>query len=388
MDNLPNKLSNDKTDSSVDKATDSYSGSDDNKIEKANVASSIQLPEDELETTASIAQQSDIQLVDDSVERTYVSRSTVRKLLPAAIVIGLMLLEFIFCYKVAEDGGSLLGIQFLMGVPLFIGATTVYLASFRKPVTISRVFLLMFWLLLGILIISVPVLQEGTICIVMASPIIYVAMLLGGLGMRLICLKVWRTKALYSVALLPLLVLFAPFEPTPETYQVTNSVLINASPENIWQSINHIENIEPKGFYQKSKLLPFMQVPTPKSAITIWENDQWVRKCQWHGDIYFDEPLISQIPNRQLRWQFVFYPNSVPPKTLDDHVTINGEHFKLLHGQYDLEPIDSDTTKLTFNVTYRISTNLNFYAGFWGNWVMNEFVEDTLGLYKQRLEST
>ena len=62
-------------------------------------------------------------------------------------------------------------------------------------------------------------------------------------------------------------------------------------------------------------------------------------------------------------------------------------NFKLLHGQYDLEPVNNNMTRLTFNVTYRISTNMNFYAGFWGKWVMDEFVEDTLGLYKNRLES-
>lgn len=368
--------------SGIDKNDNERSLNNDNDI-----APATRLPEDEVATTRRITEKSDVEQAEKSIEQNYVPRSTVRKLLPIAIMLGLMLLEFIFCYKIAEDGGNLLSMQFLLGVPLFIGATTVYLASYRKPITTGRVFLLTFWLIVGILIISVPILKEGTICIVMASPVIYVALLLGGLSMRLVCLKVWKSKALYSVALLPLLVLFAPLEPMPETYQVTDTILINATPEQVWQTINNIDNIESAGFYQESQLLPFMQVPTPKSAITIWENNQWVRKCEWHGGIKFDEPLISQIPNRQLRWQFVFYPNSVPPKTLDDHVTINGEHFKLLHGQYDLEPINNNMTRLTFNVTYRISTNMNFYAGFWGKWVMDEFVEDTLGLYKNRLES-
>lgn len=368
--------------SGIDKNDNERSLNNDNDI-----APATRLPEDEVATTTRITEKSDVEQAEKSIEQNYVPRSTVRKLLPIAIMLGLMLLEFIFCYKIAEDGGNLLSMQFLLGVPLFIGATTVYLASYRKPITTGRVFLLTFWLIVGILIISVPILKEGTICIVMASPVIYVALLLGGLSMRLVCLKVWKSKALYSVALLPLLVLFAPLEPMPETYQVTDTILINATPEQVWQTINNIDNIESAGFYQESQLLPFMQVPTPKSAITIWENNQWVRKCEWHGGIKFDEPLISQIPNRQLRWQFVFYPNSVPPKTLDDHVTINGEHFKLLHGQYDLEPINNNMTRLTFNVTYRISTNMNFYAGFWGKWVMDEFVEDTLGLYKNRLES-
>lgn len=317
----------------------------------------------------------------------YEPRSRIRRALPLLLLLGLMLLSFIFCYRVAEDFSLLLGAQFLMGVPFFIGATTVYFASFNRPISKNRVFILTSWLLLGILVISMPILKEGVICIVMASPILYVSMMTGGFAMRSICLKMWRTKALLSVAFLPLLVLFVPLEQTSQTYQVTHSTLIAAPSAQIWQSINHITDIEPEEFYQESTLLPLMQVPTPKSAITQWENDQWVRKCKWHGDITFDEPLISQIPNRQLRWQFVFYPHSVPPKTLDDHVTINGEHFKLLQGQYDLEPIDNDHTKLTFTVTYRISTNMNFYAGFWGKWVMTEFVEDTLGLYQRRVES-
>ena len=196
-----------------------------------DIAPATRLPEDELVTTTRIAEQSDAEQAEESIEQGYVPRSTVRKLLPIVIMLGLMLSEFIFCYKVAEDGDNLLSIQFLLGTPLFIGATTVYLASYYKPITTSRVFLLTFWLVLGILVISVPILKEGTICIVMASPIIYVALLIGGLGMRLVCLKLWKTKALYSVALLPLLVLFAPLEPMPETYQVTDSILIQAAPE-------------------------------------------------------------------------------------------------------------------------------------------------------------
>lgn len=352
-----------------------------------DVANSTPLPDDDITMTSAIEQQSNDALYKKAVPKFYEPRSRLRRLVPAVLLVLIMILHFIFCYKVAESSNHLLSAQFLMGVPFFIGATTIYLASFDRPITTGRVFSLTFWVVLGILAISVPILGEGTICIVMASPIIYLAILFGGLGMQFICSKVWRTKNLYSIAFLPLLVLFVPLDSTPQTYQTSQSIVIKATPEQIWHSINHIDNIEPKGFYQESQLLPFMQVPTPKSAITVLENDQWVRKCAWHGGITFDEPLISQIPNRQLRWQFVFHPDSVPPKTLDDHVTINGEHFKLLLGQYDLEPIDNDTTKLTFNVTYRISTNMNFYAGFWGKWVMNEFVEDTLGLYKRRLES-
>ncbi len=71
-------------------------------------------------------------------------------------------------------------------------------------------------------------------------------------------------------------------------YQSEKSIIINAPPSQIWQSINHIENISADDFYQKSKLLPLMQVPTPKSAVTIYDDSkqQFVRKCQWQGNIF------------------------------------------------------------------------------------------------------
>lgn len=132
--------------------------------------------------------------------------------------------------------------------------------------------------------------------------------------------------------------------------------------------------------------MPFMRVPTPKSAVTVWQNNQKVRKCEWHSNIKFDEPIISEIPNKQLRWQFVFYPDSVPKGSLDDHVTINGGHFKLLTGQYDLEKLEEKQTRLTFRVNYRITTNINSYAGWWAKKVMTDFSKDVLTLYKNRLE--
>ncbi len=240
--------------------------------------------------------------------------------------------------------------------------------------------------MLVIIVISIPFLKEGVICLLMGAPILFLAMLMGATMMHLFCRFIWKSKALHGVALLPLVVLGLPIAPQNATYQVTNQVTIAATPAQVWQAINHVDTIAPQQFYTDSWLLPLLQVPPPKSAETVWQNGHWVRKSQWYGGIYFDEPIISQIPNRQLRWRFVFYPDSVPKGTLDDHVTINGEYFKLLLGQYDIIPIDATHTRLTFTGDYRISTNLNFYAGFWGKWVMQDFSKDVLTFYKRRLE--
>lgn len=315
----------------------------------------------------------------------YLPRTRLQKFLPLSVSLSAILL-FVLAHALAGWGDDLLSGQFLIGVPFFVGSWIAYFSNYQQKVAITTIVKRIAITLLVITIICAPLLKEGVICIVMASPILFIMMWLGGVLTHWFCHYIWQSKVMHSIALLPLLVLFVPLPETNHTYQSNHSIIINATPDKIWQAINNIDNIQTEEFYQNSQLLPFMQVPTPKSATTVLENGRWVRKCQWHKGIYFDEPIVSQIPNQQLRWQFVFYPDSVPPKTLDDHVTINGEHFKLLWGQYDITAINPQQSKLSFKVSYRVTTNINFYAGWWANLVMDEFNQDVLTLYKNRIE--
>lgn len=316
----------------------------------------------------------------------YHPRSRFQKILPAA-VFPVGLLVFVMGYWIAESNTDLLGVQFLIGTPFFIGSWVAYFNNYRHQARFATIAKHIGFVMFGIIGISGIILQEGIICIVMATPILMLAMLIGAWLTHVLCAHVWKSKALHSLIILPILVLFVPFSQQSTTYQSSNSIIIKAKPEQIWQTINHIDGIQAQEFYQHSWLMPLMKVPAPKSAITVWQDGKWVRKCQWHGNIRFDEPIISQIPNQQLRWQFVFYPDSVPPRTLDDHVTINGEHFKLLQGQYDIKAIDDEYSELKFQVSYQVSSSINFYAGWWANKVMSDFNQDVLILYKNRLQS-
>ncbi len=318
-------------------------------------------------------------------EPEYEERSLLRKLMPAIVMLSGVAV-FVFAHFIANSKTDLLSGQFLMGTPFFLGAWIAYFSGYKRPTTLGSISSTIFVLMVIILLISIPFLKEGIICLVMASPILFLFMWIGAICMHLFCKKIWKSKALHGFAFLPLLVLYAPLAQQAENYQQTASIVINATPEQIWQSVNHVEQVESESFYQSSKLLPFMGVPTPKSAITVMENGKPVRKCQWYGDIYFDEPIISQVPNQQLTWAFQFYEDSVPRGTLDDHVTINGEHFKLLTAKYDIQPINPTQSKLTLTVNYQINTNINGYASLWGKWVMSEFSEDILRFYKGQLE--
>lgn len=333
------------------------------------------LPEDNIEDN-----------IEEEMPPEYQQRSLLSRLLPAIVMMAAVMI-FVLCHFVAHSRVELLSGQFLIGSPLFLGAWVAYFSSYKQPVGLKKITKIIFVVMCIVIFISIPILKEGFICVIMASPILFSSMFFGALLMHAFCQKIWKSKALHAVVVLPIAILFLPITDKPTTYQHTQSTVIHATPAQIWTSINHVENINEQQFYQTSKLLPFMGVPAPKSAITVVEQGKLVRKCQWHGNIYFDEPIISQVPNQTLKWQFNFYEDSVPKGTLDDHVTLNGEHFKLLLGEYDITAIDETHSQLTFKVTYRITTNINFYAGIWGKWVMKEFSQDVLGLYKQRLET-
>lgn len=323
--------------------------------------------------------------VSNQPEVVYLPRTRLQKAMPLSII-GAGVLQFVFVHLIAGNSDDLLSGQFLIGAPFFVGAFISYLHNYYSPATLMGISESIILTILIIALISAPILREGAICIVMASPILFIAMWLGAYIMNVICRYIWKSKVMHSIALLPFLVLGVPLPETDTTYESHASIIIDAKPEAIWQQLNHITAISNDEFYQNSWLMPFMQVPAPKSAVTVLENGQWVRKCEWHKGIYFDEPIVAQIPNRHLRWQFVFYDDSVPKGALDDHVTINGEHFKLLWGQYDITPINAHQSQLSFKVSYRVTTNINFYAGRWANKVMNDFNEDVLTLYKNRLE--
>ena len=88
-----------------------------------------------------------------------------------------------------------------------------------------------------------------------------------------------------------------------------------------------------------------------------------------------------------MRWQYRFTPDSFPPRALDDHVRIGGEHFDLIDTEYSLQPRPDGTTTLRVAISYRVSTRFNWYARplaelFVGNFEKEE--ETALRFYARR----
>jgi hypothetical protein len=70
---------------------------------------------------------------------------------------------------------------------------------------------------------------------------------------------------------------------------------------------------------------------------------------------------------------------------LDEHVTLSGEHFELIDGNYLLTAKDGGTY-LTETTHWRISTQFNAYSRFLGNILISDTVSHLVNIMKIRSE--
>ena len=318
----------------------------------------------------------------EQAPQQYKPRSMLSKLLPILLLIALL-------FAIGFIGRSLEGMMtstFLVLTPFIFGALINYMVSYNQflPFKRSIKWLLIFY---GVLIaFSVLVLKEGSICVIIAAPLLMGCMITGALLMHLLCRYLWKpSKAIYSLAILPLLLMFVPEQLSTTHKSVEKSILIDAPVSTVWQQINHIEAITPSEF--KPNLLYAIGVPYPISGITKVSNGQKIRHSHWQKDIHFDGMIQESIPNQYLRWKYRFDANSIPKGALDDHVQLGGKYFDFQDTSYRLVPVNAQQTQLILKIDYRVSTEINFYTVQVANILLSDFARVILDLYKQRSEA-
>lgn len=321
------------------------------------------------------------QLSGQAVQQ-YKPRSVLSKLLPIILLVALL-------FAIGLLGRSLermMTSTFLVLTPLIFGALISYMTNYKKPLDFGRTIKWLFIFCAALIIFSMVVLKEGSICVIIASPILLGCMIIGALLMHLLCRYLWKpNKAVYSLAVLPLLLMFVPEQLSTTHKSVEKSILINAPIGTVWQQINHIEAIKPSEF--KPSLLYAIGVPYPISGISNVKNGEKIRHSHWQKDIHFDGMIQQSIPNQYLSWKYRFEPDSIPKGALDDHVQLGGKYFDFQNTSYRLVPVNAQQTQLILKIDYRVSTEINFYAVQVANILLNDFARVILDLYKQRSEA-
>lgn len=289
-----------------------------------------------------------------------------------------------FVHGLTAGAGPML-VSFLFIVPLAIGFWSVA----RLPVercTLARSIVLPWGPIALFLFVAALLMIEGSICLVLATPIFLAMASIGGLlGWVSMRFKPSRGST-HAVLVLPLLlgVVEQRAAIADEHGHSRQSVHVAASPEHIWRLINDARGIAPAEMAQGWAWR--IGVPYPVSALTVEDGGARIRKLRWQKGVHFDEPILDWDENRYIRWSYRFTPDSIPPGALDEHVEVGGRYFDLLDTSYRLDP-EGDGTRLTIEVNYRVSTHFNWYAVRLGDFLVDDAARTILDFYKRRTEA-
>jgi hypothetical protein len=286
------------------------------------------------------------------------------------------------------DAGSILNPMssaFMYMAPFAMGAVTVYSAEKLKrrswsyyiwaPMVASTL------MVLGTMAIMI----EGLICAVVIIPMIAIIGAIGGLVMGAICrLTNWPKQAVYSFAILPLLFGAVPPNEAGNNYYgvVERTIVVQASPEKIWQQIHEARDIKPEEVGHA--WMYRIGVPLPLAGVTEETSSQLVRRITMGKSVYFDQVSTDWKVNHHVNWRYRFYEDSFPPHAMDDHVKIGGPHFDVVDTEYTLTPKDAQSTELKVKMHYRINTEFNWYADPVAQLLIGNFEEVVLNFYSQR----
>lgn len=275
-------------------------------------------------------------------------------------------------------------------VPLATGYMSVrrYLSSVapEKPAWYKWLFLPWVSVLVS-MVFFVLVKWEGTICLLFASPIMLVFSLLGGVAGRLIWGRMQsRSPGTVSAIALPLLLLLVEAHiPSPWQIRTVNTEIFIHAPANlVWNNIKSVSAIRPAEL--PGSWVADIGFPRPVAATLSHEGIGGVRQASFTGGLLFTETVNNWEPNHDLRFSIHANTDSIPKTTLDEHVSIGGQYFDVLDGEYRLEQ-RPDGILLHLSSRERLSTHLNPYAAQWTDAVMRAIQNEILVVIRNRCEA-
>lgn len=295
-------------------------------------------------------------------------------------------LRFIFDVLPSSVEGPM-SVAFLVGTPFIVGAITIY--GYRGPSLKVSQMLFLPWVTTCLMLLGTAIaLLEGSICIAIMTPLFLACSSLGGIFMGG-CLHFAKsnTKPLLSIAFLPYLILFSEgsLSLKEETIQISESVVVEASPNQIWNEIMSAKEIQSEEL--PLSITHLIGVPKPLEGLNRITDGVEVRYSLWERGVNFKAVVKESIKDKYIKWEYSFDEKSFPKGSMDDHIAIGGKYFDLHNTSFTLTPLEEDKTKLTIHANYRINSAINFYAIPISKFLGVDFVKAILGLYKNRSEA-
>jgi hypothetical protein len=276
---------------------------------------------------------------------------------------------------------AVITVTFLGLVPFVIGYLAVYPAE--KPRIWYRVFVPWLPMLLVVAAAS-AVGWEGAICIIMSTPLLLVIASIGGVAAGLHRRR--RGYHAMAVAVLPFIV--APLETViPRPVRIESNVteiVMEAPVDVVWSHVIEVPAIT--AAEQRPALFTRIGFPRPISAELSREGVGGVRHARFEGNVVFTEVITNWVEHRLIGFTIDANTDEIPATTLDPHVTIGGEYFDVLTGEYRLVPLSDTQTRVILTSRHRVSTTLNPYTAWWARAIMRSIQDNILVVLRDRAE--
>jgi hypothetical protein len=258
------------------------------------------------------------------------------------------------------------GWALFVGSPFFLGLSAVLLFGLTRPRGFGSCMLVA--LVAGSVagVATIVLALEGAICLILAAPILFVLVLLGGVVGYAIQARPWAAfhapTLLLAVALtLPaLLAAETAADREPSLLEVTTTVEIDAPPERVWQNVVAFPPLpEPDDWVFGAG------IAYPTHATIHGTGVGAVRHCVFSTGTFvepievWDEPrllrfAVTDQPEPMTEWT----PYSIHPPHLDHYLVSR-------RGQFLLTPLPGGRTRLAGTTWY---TNKMWPAPYWQIW--------------------
>jgi hypothetical protein len=298
-----------------------------------------------------------------------------------------VVLRLLFGIKDWNGIFSVMSTTFLFFLPSIIGALTVYLSDKDKVEKITYRFFAPWIPIFLFLAITLLLAIEGWACWLMILPVFLIAASIGGLIGGYLKLKKRNHRLNVSVLVfLPFLIspIEQLIEKIPGTYDAYTYIDINSNADKIWNNVTRVKTIEKQD--DTGYLTEFLGFPRPLKAELNFKGVGAYREAIFTNGLIFRETVKEYEENKKMVFSIRANTYEIPSTTLDEHILIGGKYFDVLDGTYELEKLEKNKYRLHLYSKFKMNTNFNFYAGWWGKIIMENIQNNILRIEKKRAE--
>lgn len=235
-----------------------------------------------------------------------------------------------------------LGMAFFFFLPLAIGISSGLLPDLKQAIygTLSSLFIFSLFL--------IATKAEGLVCVVMALPIILIAIWIGWAIGRSIRKDKKDTNIKFTIA--PLLIflvanLLEIFSGNPKVpASVSTSFILNNSPEKVYNSIIAVDTVD-----VETNLLQKIGLPTPRKCILTEAKVGGLRLCEFEEGTIVEE-IKELVLNKYLRMDVI-----------ECNLDRERHWLKFKEDIYNIEDLTNGQTKITRTTTYTSTLKPRLY---------------------------